>query len=301
MRLTFRVLWFDDSGEFFESHSLEIDGLKQEIFSWGFSPDIELVTTPEEFLNYRPFKEFDLIVVDRNLDTYGEGQNFIAELRNSSVYTEVIFYTAGNASDLWKDIYDKKLEGVFVSNRSAIMSKISKVGHQSIRKVLDLENMRGIVMAEVGELDHLLDRILTISVGDLSQDKQKSIFKKFYDGLFEQNQQKSERLTKFLASPEINEMLELCDSDNRWRNFVRVRKSHEKLNGKHGIGDYSLEVLKPRNFLAHGRPEMVDGGGCVFHYQGKEFYYDDDVSSQLRQTILRYKGAFIEILEDLAP
>ena len=85
MRLTYSILWFDDTEEFFDI--LDIDGLKSEILSWGFLPEIRLVKTPEEFWSFKPFEKVDLIVVDRNLEEYGEWQNFIADLRDHSIYT----------------------------------------------------------------------------------------------------------------------------------------------------------------------------------------------------------------------
>ena len=139
MRLNFSVLWFDDSEDYFDS--LDLEPLELGVSSWGFSPDIKKVTTPEEFNSHSPFETFDLIVVDRNLEDYPDGQEFIVGLRNNAIYTEVIFYTVGNASDLWDVIREKQIEGVFVSHRSDILMKILTVGRQSIRKVLDLENM----------------------------------------------------------------------------------------------------------------------------------------------------------------
>ena len=165
MRLSFSVLWFDDSEDYFDS--LDLEPLKEEISTWGFCPTIDKVTTPEEFKDRSPFEPYDLIVVDRNLEGYDDGQVFIADIRDHAIFTEVIFYTAGTAIDLWDAIREKKLEGVFVSSRNEILAKISQVGRQSIRKVLDIENMRGIVMAEVGELDLLLEKIIEIGVEGL--------------------------------------------------------------------------------------------------------------------------------------
>jgi len=297
MRLSFSVLWFDDSEDYFDS--LNIDPLVQEIFSWGFYPDIQRVTTPEDFKNHHPFEKLDLIIVDRNLENYPDGEEFIADLRSNAIYTEVIFYTAGNVNDLWDAIREKKLEGVFVSSRNDILPKISKVGLQSIRKVLDLENMRGIVMAEVAELDHLLEEIIAMGVASLPVEQQDSIFKRFYEGAAGQNQEYGDRIIAFINKPEISEMLVLCDSDKRWQNFNRLRKNHSKLKNKGRIGDFSAEVLKPRNFLAHGRAELQKDGSYFFHYQGKKFLFDDKTSLDLRQTILRYKGAFSDILKTL--
>jgi len=294
VRLCFSVLWFDDSESYFDS--LDLEPLQQEILSWGFSPDIRTVTTPEEFYGYSPFESFDLIVVDYNLEQHEDGQEFIAELRENAIYTEVIFYTVGNVSDLWDAIREKQLEGVFVSHRSGILVKIFTVGRQSIRKVLDLENMRGIVMAEVGELDHLLDEIITIGIASLPDKQRKSIFERFHKGAVKQNQDFRDRLCTFSKEPETEKMLDLCDSDKRWQNYNRLRKCHDKLRGRERIGDYEADVLTPRNVLAHGRPEPHKDGGYLFHHRGKEFYFNDDTSLELRQRILKYKEAFSEVL-----
>lgn len=290
MKLSYSILWFDDTEEFFDI--LDIDGLKSVISSWGFLPDIKLVTTPEEFWGYKPFEKIDLIVVDRNLEEYGEGQNFIADLRDHSIYTEVIFYTAGNASDLWDAIREKQLEGVFVSNRSVVLSKIYKVGRQAIRKVLDLENMRGIVMAELGELDHLLDDIMRVGMPNLPAEKQGSIYKKFQKQISDQNKKAETRLASFVEKPQVDEMINLSDSYKRWINFQRLSDGHDKLKTLEVVGDFAVEILKPRNFLAHSKPEINKDGAYVFRYQGDEYVFDDSVSSELRKTILRYKKFF---------
>lgn len=296
MRLIFSVLWFDDSEEYFDS--LDMDQLRQEVLSWGFYPEIICVTTPEEFEKYSPFQRFDLIVVDQNLENYPAGQEFISNIRTHAVYTEIIFYTAGIVSNLWEAIGDKKLEGIFVSHRSEILSKISKVGHQSIRKILDLENMRGIVMAEVGELDHLLDEIITTGIEYLPPDQQSAIYQKFHNDCLGQQQTLANCLEEFGRTPNANEMIALCDSNKRWRNFNRLWKQHPKLKGGEKVGNYEAEILIPRNFLAHGKPEIQNDGYC-FRFQGKEFFYNEEVSSNLRKKILAYKEDFANILRIL--
>jgi hypothetical protein len=294
MKLSFSVLWFDDTEDYFDS--LDIDWLEKEISGWGFLPDIKLVTTPQQFASFSPYEKIDLIVVDRNLEDYGEGQDFIANLREHAVFTEVIFYTAGNASDLWDAIRERELEGVFVSNRGTILQKISKVGRQSIRKVLDLENMRGIVMAELGELDHLLDDIVRMALPSLPVEKQSSIYKKFQKQISDQNKKAETRLASFIENPQVDEMINLSDSYKRWINFQRLSDSHEKLKTLNSVGDFTVEILKPRNFLAHSKPEINKDGAYVFQYQGEEYIFDDNVSSDLRKTILRYKQAFSSII-----
>src|SRR5689334_20618100 len=100
MNLTFRVLWFDDAKDYIES--LDLEPLKETVKSWGFFPDFIFVESQDEFMKYKPFTNFDLIVVDYNLgidDKHGE--DFIQIIRGNSVYTEIIFYSANKSSDLW--------------------------------------------------------------------------------------------------------------------------------------------------------------------------------------------------------
>lgn len=288
MKLNFSILWFDDDDEYFDS--LDLEQLEKDILSWGFSPVIDTVSTAEDFMTRSPFEIYDLIVVDRNLEGYEDGQIFIANIRGNAIYT------VGNTSDLWAGIREKELEGVFVSSRTNILSKITKVGYQSIRKILDLENMRGIVMAEVGELDHLLDEILECGFGHLEEDQRQKIFKRFYEEANNQNSKMAQQLATFNENPNTISMLKLCDSNKRWENFNRLWKRHTKLRGRKKIGNYLVDILQPRNFLAHGKPEIDENGGYIFRHQEKEYIFNNQVSIILRQTILKYKETFEEII-----
>lgn len=92
-------------------------------------------------------------------------------------------------------------------------------------------------------------------------------------------------------------MLDLCDSNKRWQNFVHLMKRHEKINGKKDhFGNFTEEILQPRNFLAHGYPVPQQDGSYIFHYQNKQYFLNDDVSTDLRKKILTYKKEFSDIL-----
>lgn len=295
MRLSFSILWFDDREDYFDS--LNLAPLKKEIISWGFTPIIDTVSTAKDFIDRSPFKSYDLILVDRNLEDYENGEEFIANLRRNAIYTEVIFYTTRDASDLWELVRKHELEGVFVSLRDGIFEKIYKIGPQLIRKVLDLDNMRGIVMAEVGELDHLLNEIVTIGFENLQAEHQKEIYGDFHENASKQNKQTSKALEAFLENPETSVMISLCDSTKRWRNFSTLKKRHDKLKALPKLGSYESDILEPRNFLAHGRPEPLEGGGYIFRYNGKVFHFSDETSLELRFKILKYKNEFSIIKE----
>lgn len=299
MNLSYSILWFDDDKDFF--HSIDLDPIIESITSLGFVPRIEPVFTAAEFNEHAPsFKHYDLIVVDFQLEGTSQGDEFIANVRNQDVFTEIIFYSANPASDLWQAIYDRKLEGVFVTNKNSITQKIIRVAEHSVQKVLDLENMRGIVMSEVGDLDALLGDIFVRAMNGITKDQQKNVFERFHKDTNEQAEKHQLALSAFKDSPSIEQLLELCDSNKRWKNFNRVKGHHALLKSHNFAGDYVQEILWPRNCLAHGKPEKRDDGSLIFRFSNKNYPFDDEVSQALRKKILEYKNAFTEIVGLLA-
>lgn len=296
MNLNYSILWFDDDKDFFES--LDKEPIETEIASWGFSPKIVPVHNANDFNKHTPFDKFDMIVVDFKLGE-DQGDKFIQDVREQEVYTEIILYSFSESSDLWKAVHDQKLEGVFVTHKSGIERKLLRVARQSVRKVLDLENMRGIVMSEVGDLDALLEDIFIHAMNGITQDQKNNVFDRFHKDTNKQVEQHQSALSAFKNSPSIEKLLELCDSNKRWKNFNRVKEHHALLKSQNLAGDYVQEILWPRNCLAHGIPERRDDGSLLFSFSGKVYPFDDNASQDLRKKILDYKNAFTEIAETL--
>jgi hypothetical protein len=298
MNLTFKVLWFDDTAAFFDS--LDLDPFEAQVRSWGFESSFELVGTPDDFMKKEPFKDYDLIVVDYNLgDNQPHGETFIKRIRDHRIYTEVIFYSAQPSSDLWAAISQAQLEGVYVANRQVILDKLLSVAHQAVHKVLDLNNMRGMVMAEVGDIDLIMASILQLGIIQLDGGQQQVIFNRFQKSEIEDAERKTEQLGTFKDKPELSGLIDLCDTSNkRWENFLRLKSRHATLKTVE-MGNYLSDVLQPRNFLAHGKPE-VTREGQVFEYQGKKWLFSEDVSLSLRKQILDYKQRFQEIHNTLS-
>lgn len=299
MKITYRILWFDNSPELLDSLSGDIDYLKNQIGSWGFIPEVILVCTPDDFFRHTPFDEVDLVVVDFDLEEYGTGQDFIEQVRSKQVFTDVIFYSAQAAEELWEAVKLKKLEGIYVAHKDTIISRILGVCEHSMRKVMDVENMRGIVMAEVGDLDRLLEEIFVTAMKDVPVDKQTEIFSRFHAAANKQVTALQAALASFIQAPSVEELFRLCDSDKRWSNYNRVKKHHQLLK-EHEIGDYAAEVLQPRNFLAHGVPQMQADGSLKFIHNNRSYNFDRAEGGVLRMKIIGYKQSFKTILKALS-
>jgi len=297
MNLTYNILWFDDTDEVFTS--LNFKPLDDIFADLGFKPNYKLVTTPDDFTKQEPYKKYDLIVVDYNLEEYDKhGQEFIEKVREHQIYTEIIFYSNKPVTELWQAIFDNQLEGVFVTNRDGILDKIINVSKQIVKKVLDIENMRGIVMAEVGDIDIILDSIIENGINSLGGETQTVVFKKFYTRANQQVDRHKENLDNFKDNPTIEGLIEHCDSYKRWVTIKSICKRHDTLKDII-VGDYNEEILKPRNYLAHGKYETIDGGGYIFEYQGEKYKFTDEIGEKLRKKITEYKELFITMNDKL--
>lgn len=245
-------------------------------------------------MSYKPFQEFDLIVVDYNLEEYGtHGEEFIKKIRDHDVYTEVIFYSANPVSDLWDAVREKELEGVFISSRTAVLTKIEKVSAQSVRKILDLENVRGIVMAEVANIDLKLENIINAAIVDLTDNEQDKIFDKYVKRIDDHARSN----IKKIASIEKNSWASLllhCDTSRKWNLFRSIAKKHTNIDLSN-IDDYSKLVLEPRNYLAHGIPEKQNNGSLLFKRNDGEFVFDESVSTTLRNDLQKFYEIFEKI------
>jgi hypothetical protein len=299
VNLEYKILWYDDDQNFYES--LDKEPIKEKIAAWGFLPNIVPVHIAAELQKHKPFNQFDMLVVDFDLGGEEYGDQFIMDVRNQEVFSEIIFYSIKESSALWRAVSEKQLEGIFVANKRSIESKLIQVAYQSVRKVLDLENMRGIVMSEVGDLDELLEKIFILAMHGITQDQQKTVFQGFIQKCKEPDEDFERALRAFEAEPSIEKLLRLCDSsDKRVQNLNRVKRCHSLLKDRAFVGDYQAEILSPRNFLAHGIADKNTDGNFVFRHRGKEYSFNDEVSRTLRKKILDYKSTFSAIAEELA-
>ena len=300
MKLKYSMLWFDDDKDQFSSY--DFDDLITQINSWGFDFDSPTyVQTVQEFMDKAPFTEFDLIVVDYNIGEDNEhGDDFIQKVREQKIYTEVVFYTAGDITKLWESVKEKRLEGVFLSNANSITQKVLQVAKQSVKKVVDLENMRGIVMAQVGDIDLIMKDLLETGLAQLDDAKLSKIYHSFIKQNMRSSENKCTEIQQFSEKPSIEKMLTLCDGSSPiWNLAQSLQKRHPKLKG-FDISNYYKEILEKRNALAHGVPQSQEDRIQIFKHKGYEFKYSENSAQQIRNDLKRYMQIYGKMLKEIS-
>ena len=293
--MTYSILWFDDRRDYLDS--IDQDALQKTIMGWGFIPKLVLIDDPADFIAHKPFREFDLIVVDYNLgENQPHGEEFIRSIREHNVLTEVVFYSANPAKDLWDAIRAKELEGIYVSGRDTVVSKIERVAQHSLHKVLDLNNMRGLIMAELGDLDLKFDSLLELGWSSLEDEGRAYVAKRFLASATEQLDSRRAEIDTCASAPTMDGIKALSDSSKRWDNLIRLQKKNPKLSSV-TMPPFASDLLFPRNCLAHGIPRK-EGTDLIFTFSGRDFVYNEQSGAKLRQVIIAY-GEHLRNMESL--
>ncbi|CAA6813544.1 MAG: Unknown protein [uncultured Campylobacterales bacterium] len=286
MRLKYNILWFDDDTDWIESVE---DDIQEFLLENGFILNFDnhknaqkLDTLITDMKNNT--KDVDIILMDYKLLNHDKGDILIKKIRQQEVLTEILFYSQDAA--VRNKFKEECIEGIYFSNRSDFLDRLFQIIPHTIKKVLDLTNMRGLVMAETSTLDLLLNDVLInmFSVLDKHDScrRQEIIDKVFHKRLkhahsikeieHEKIKRKGKDDLEFKVNTknkeeyisDISLLLENIESSDR---FQAVNKLYKIINKKVEVDSskfdifkkYDDEIIKIRNILAHVHEEVIDG------------------------------------------
>lgn len=89
--------------------------------------------------------------------TKDEGETINRKIREEKVYSEIVFYSSQYEA-LQAKLNEHFVEGIFTSSREELADKVESIINVTIKKVQDVNNLRGLIMA-VAELDVLKEEI----------------------------------------------------------------------------------------------------------------------------------------------
>ena len=240
--------------------------------------------------------------MDLNLADQPNGAELISKIRELGVYTDVVFYSASGIEELRAKGREKELEGVFYSGRTpetAFVNRVKAVIDATLKKVQDLNNLRGLVMAEVSELDAMMDRIL---LSYFNTEEMMELFHKHITSNREKTLQKSlncnNKCQLSWRSNSIQEIVPLIDSSQKARavKIILEQTNPELYKGKNFYEEYVEAIITPRNELAHCKSEVRDGVEVLLTRKGDKCF-DDTFFKDIRKNILKYSSVFNKIMQ----
>lgn len=302
MKLKYKILWIENEKDWVESIEDQIQDYLDDL---GFNFEKKLICKEEQNIDYN---NYDLILMDLNLADQPNGAELISKIRALGVYTDVVFYSASGIDELRAKGKEKELEGVYYSGRTPdalFVKKVKAVIDSTLKKVQDLANLRGLVMAEVSELDGKMEDVLRKYYVQNVTDELKTTF---HDHITKKNE---ERLKNNLEgcgkkekvcyhkwkNMEIQDIIPQMEAAQMAKavNYIIPKELYTPSRANF-FEDYKAEIVEIRNELAHCASKIEEGEEVLITRKGNKTFNDEDIKG-IRKNILKYSEIFSKLLQ----
>ena len=307
MRLEYRILWVDDQIEDY----IEM-GIKDELVAYldglAFKPEIDCFETAELAEEKLRSQEYDLILSDYNIDGSKSGKELIDHIREGAIFTEVLFYSAKpDFDEVAKNLYQDRVSYLSLINDDGFRNfrgKVIWLIDLTIKKLQELNSIRGLVMAETSSLDNEIIDILTAFFTEDSENSavlREYVIKTIVTSS-KGNTKKVEKLPKMSNAEILQERI--FDSDKKARSLNKLVSllKIEDDSLKEFYTNYKQDVLEVRNDLAHAKSDIIDGIECLIlsRKEGDQHVkIGQDECQAIRKNLLRYSDILQKIRQEV--
>jgi DNA-binding NarL/FixJ family response regulator len=293
MNLIYKILWFEDQNLWAQPLVRDIKTFVEEMGFVFTEPKFERDNSNIDNINY---DEFDLILMDYNLGSTEKGDTLIKKIREHNFFSEIVFYSADGALKLREQVFNNGLDGVYCADRSAnsFLRKVQEVIKATVKKVLDLNTIRGIVMAETSDIDKKMLDVIAIYANSLEAVDKNTFLEKRRNKLLKSINEKIEGIKSGNLDGFYNNLL--FDSSQKWRTVLDIVK--HRIPEKESLTKlYDPEIIQKRNRLAHIK-EIKDTSGKMQLIDG-DFVFNEQTSKELLHSIKKHEENINAILEFL--
>jgi hypothetical protein len=303
MRLDFNILWVEDQPDAVKAQLAKIDRLLRKD---GFRVNAEFATSvkhAEWFLGNDIFGDhIDLVLMDYDLGKGPNGSVGIEMVRDSFPFKDIVFYSASGIKKIKQSLSEGKFQGVFYSSRQDLPDTVVGVFKALVKKVLDIEHARGIVMGATSEIDYFINESLVTAFGKADEQLQAKALKLVAEQLkenkktFEKESKKVEALTDLAALADFHHVYTSAHRLRLLRKMLEAASAHAaecKLMLQYA------DTMPQRNVLAHMRVVRNGFSRKLFDRSGKEITTDH--IQALRVALLEYHELFEKVVASLRP
>jgi hypothetical protein len=244
MDLTYKILWFENELDYVDGFLDELSAYVENLGFKFIKPRVEADNTHVDEIKYQ---DYDLILMDYKLSNEEKGDSIIEKIRGLNVYTEIIFYSSSGVGALRASVQQNGIDGVYCVDRGeAFLPRVEDVIKSTVKKVLDANTVRGIVMAQTSDFDKMMIDIISTYLGKIDEassnqflERRKKKFLISHD----------EKIKKFEGSKEYYKEW-IFDSSHKWRAVIDIVKRNIPAL-KDITSLFDPEIIKIRDDLAH--------------------------------------------------
>lgn len=313
--MQYNILWVDDRKD--EYQTLEIDKeLENYLNDLFFEPHIYMYENVEEAEKKLSQIKYDVIFSDYNIGENKNGKDFIIDIRKLNVKAEILFYSAQEKPPATEMDRISFLQLQSNTAYEELKDKMKSVIALTVEKLNDLTNLRGLVMAEVSELDTMMEEIIKkYYLGKETNSKEWLNFQKRIIAGVEKNTKK--KILPKVSKTDKNEEKEHCVKDcfHIWSKAESIEDiisefefdSSKKAHTIHIIAEeifdykiftcseYETEIIQVRNNLAHSKSVIKDGVEVLVTKKKGDIDFNQESFIKIRRDIKKY----LEILKKI--
>ena len=285
MKLEYKILMFENDQEYADSLK---PLLKDYLEDLGFEFVIQVEQDGSK-LGEVIKPDWNVILMDYNLDSGSYGDELIGRIRDIELYTEIIFYS--DDQNFMKKIALKIPEGVyFARGRRELLGKIKKIVNLTLKKSQDVNNMRGLVVAETIDIETKMDDFLLNYFG--VNGEKKKVFEKILDPAFQALSVKKKlelinKICKERISFLNNEHNGVPKDQKEVKEELRIkREGLEKLYDE--FKKIEDEIIEVRNILSHTKEGEGNTLKSLINKNMTEIVVDDRWCINTRKNILKH-------------
>ncbi len=299
MRIEYRILWVEDDKSWYATTLELFTDILDDLGFKLHSKKCENIDEVRAEINLNRLKDYDMLLVDytlRNSDSGDKIIEFIRGIQDEPILTDVLFYSSA-VENVRDSMHELGLEGVYTADRKDIEIKFEKVLNTTIKKIQEVNPMRGLIMAETSDLDDLMLNIVT-RVLELD------LVNQFDDYLLKEIKGTSNNVLKIIDSNDSTIFDKIKDA----RIFTTFHKAKgiNKLHKERKIGidkffaSYEKDIISVRNNFAHVKQSIENGEKVLIsHSTGNKEVFNDKRCIEIRKKLIYYREVLEGVLFEL--
>ena len=300
MRLDFNVLWVEDQPGGVAAQGKAIGrNMAEEGFEFKPTMCTGLDEVQHRLSDDVFTDEVDLILVDWDLGKGVEGQTVITGIREHIPYKDVVFYSAVTDTKKLKEAAASEgNEGVYFVHRNDLVDEVTNLFRSVVKKVLDLDHTRGIVMGATSDVDQMARECLLLAHDLLDEGGRAGVLQEMVAILDDKVPNLDKRVVKLKREPTVAGILDAhmtFTANDGLRVLTRILELDRlKAHASHGanIKLYMEKVVPKRNILGH-RVLSPEGKPGIAGIPGETISLDD--LRALRRLLLDLRQGFRDL------
>lgn len=288
MKLNYKVLWIDDQPR---NVAAAQDYVRTRLARQGFNLDVvEVRDVPNErsFRNKLKdeWSDVDVVLLDLDLGDKKDSGDHVAKIvRMNMTATEIVFYSEVPVEELRAKIAKQGIDGVYCSRRSRLGEKALDVISTTIKKVLDLNSLRGVVMDTLAEFDYIIEVLVQKVIDGLEEDEQAEVKKQIINTASSYHTKQLEIIGGLTNDSPLDNYMDLLSSNPRYqllRELLEKKSTPEWAHRLDRLRGYGDEIIQPRNTLAHGKARKEKDCYVVITRKSEKKYTHPDFIGLIR-------------------